>query len=215
MAPGAVGRWRRAAVPLVGLLVVAGIVLRLWSHSPLWLDEVQSVQLAKVPLSDLPAALKTDGAPPLYYVLLHAWISVFGDGVWTVRALSMLASVLALPLTWLVARRLGAGREVAAIAVVLCAVNPWSVRYAGEARMYSLVALEVLLGTLALLRLIAASVTSACSRSPVVPPPCCTRTTGHSSCWPRSAWGCCWWRGGERASDVSWATPWPVWCSAV
>ncbi|HZE67674.1 MAG TPA: glycosyltransferase family 39 protein [Sporichthyaceae bacterium] len=153
MAPGALGRWPRAGVPLVGLLVVAGIVLRLWSHSPLWLDEVQTVQLAKVPLSDLPAALKTDGAPPLYYVLLHGWISAFGDGVWTVRAPAMLASVLSLPLAWLVARRLGASREVAATALVLFAVNPWSVRYAGEARMYSLVALEVLLGTLALLRL--------------------------------------------------------------
>jgi hypothetical protein len=62
----------------------------------------------------------------------------------------MLASVLALPPAWLLARRLGARPE---IALVLFAVNPWSVRYAGEARMYSLVALEVMLGALALLRL--------------------------------------------------------------
>jgi hypothetical protein len=151
--PDAVGERRGALVLLVAVLVSAGVVLRAWSHSPLWLDEVQTVQFAKLPLSDLHAALRTDGAPPLYYVLLHGWISAFGDGAWTVRVPSMLASVATLPVAWLVARRLGATREVAAIALVLFAVNPWSVRYAGEARMYSLVALEVLLGTLALLRL--------------------------------------------------------------
>jgi hypothetical protein len=152
-APDAVGGRRGPTVLLVAAIVGVGVVLRGWSHSPLWLDEVQTVQFAKLPLSDLPATLKTDGAPPLYYVLLHGWISAFGDGVWTVRALSVLASVLALPAAWLVARRLGATREGAAIALVLFAVNPWSVRYAGETRMYSLVALEVLLGALALLRL--------------------------------------------------------------
>jgi hypothetical protein len=150
--PDAVGA-RQPVILLVAVVVSAGVVLRAWSHSPLWLDEVQTVQFAKLPLSDLHAALRTDGAPPLYYVLLHGWISLFGAGDWTVRALSMLASVLALPLVWCLARRLGASREVAGIALVLSAVNPWSVRYAGEARMYSLVALEVLLGALALLRL--------------------------------------------------------------
>lgn len=134
------------------LAVLAGIALRLWAHSAFWLDEAQTVAFAKQPISHLHGLLRTDGAPPLYYVLLHGWIKAFGDGVWAVRSLSMLASVLALPAAWLVARRLGGDREFAWITVVLFAVNPWLIRYAGEARMYSLVVLEVLLGMLALLR---------------------------------------------------------------
>lgn len=144
--------WWRFAPAAAALAILAGVALRLWAHSALWLDEAQTVAFAKQPMSHLPALLRTDGAPPLYYVVLHGWIKAFGDGIWAVRSLSMLASVLALPAAWLVARRLGADREVAWITVVLFAVNPWSIRYAGEARMYSLVALEVLLGMLALSR---------------------------------------------------------------
>jgi len=141
--------------PALALAVVVGlgIGLRLWSFSPMWLDEAQTVAIAKVPLSDLHATLRTDGAPPLYYLLLHGWMNLFGDGVWAARSLSMLCSILCLPALWFVARRLGGSRELAAIAVALFASNPWAVRYAGEARMYSLVALEVLLGMLAMERL--------------------------------------------------------------
>ena len=31
-------------------------------------------------LTDIPSVLRLDGSPPLYYMLLHVWISVFGNG---------------------------------------------------------------------------------------------------------------------------------------
>jgi hypothetical protein len=140
-------------VSFVVLAVAVGVGLRLCSFSPFWLDEAQTVQFARVPLHDLHAALRTDGAPPLYYALLHFWIKMFGTGVWAVRSMSMLASLVCLPVIWRVARRLGGSRELAAVVLVLLATSPWAIRYAGEARMYSLVVLEVLLGILALERL--------------------------------------------------------------
>lgn len=146
--------WRERLAPLVVPAIVAvvavGIALRVWSHSALWLDEAQSVAFAQLPLGDLHGALKTDGAPPLYYVLLHFWLDVFGDSVWAARSMSMLASVAALPLAYLVGRRLGGTRLHGQLALVVFAANPWMIRYAGEARMYSLVALLVLVGMLAL-----------------------------------------------------------------
>jgi mannosyltransferase len=149
------GRLEPLAVPVLAVVVALGVALRLWSPSPLWLDEAQSVAFAHLPLSDLHGALKTDGAPPLYYVLLHGWLSLFdlfgaGDNVWAARSLSMLASLAALPLAYLVGRRLGGTGRHGQIALVLFAANPWSVRYAGEARMYSLVVLLVLVGILAM-----------------------------------------------------------------
>ncbi|MGQ0464304.1 MAG: glycosyltransferase family 39 protein [Sporichthyaceae bacterium] len=134
-------------------MVAIGVGLRLWSFSPYWLDEAQSVHFARTSLSGLPDALRIDGAPPLYYALLHVWLQIFGDGIWTARALSMAFSIAALPLMWLLVRRLRGDVVTAAIAVSLLAVNPWAIRYAGEARMYSLVVFEVLLASLALLRL--------------------------------------------------------------
>lgn len=158
--PGLVLPRRIRLGAVLAVVVVFGVVLRCWSTSPLWLDEAQSVSFARQPLSDLPDALRIDGAPPLYYALLHVWLNVFGDGVWAARSMSMVASVAALPLLWLLVRRLRGDTTTAAVAVMLLAANPWAVHYAGEARMYSLVVLEVLVLLLALLRL---------RRSPDVP----------------------------------------------
>ena len=151
--PAAGDPGRAPALLVVGaaLLVTAGLVLRVLTASDLWLDEALSVNLARLPLADIPGALERDGAPPLYYVLLHVWMAVFGDGDLAVRSLSGLASALTIPAVWFAARRLGGTRAAWGAAVVL-AVNPFAIRYGTEARMYALVALEAALGLLAALR---------------------------------------------------------------
>src|SRR2546421_7313660 len=63
-----------------GGLLTAALVLRFWARSPLWLDEAQSVGIAGKPLTGIPGAFRQDGAPPLYYFLLHIWMAVFGHG---------------------------------------------------------------------------------------------------------------------------------------
>ncbi|MBW3536581.1 MAG: glycosyltransferase family 39 protein [Actinobacteria bacterium] len=124
----------------IALVIIGGIVLRFVASSPLWLDEALSVNIAKVPLGDLAEALRHDGAPPLYYVLLKGWMQMFGSSDIAVRALSGVVSLLALPLVWLAGRRL-AGRETGWTALVLVASSPFAIRYATEARMYALVIL--------------------------------------------------------------------------
>ena len=140
--------------PLIGAAiagaVLAGVALRFWTTSDLWLDEALTVNIARLPLGDIPGALRHDGSPPLYYFLLHGWIRLFGDGDVAVRALSGVLGVAALPLVWVAGRRL-AGRTVAWTAVVLLATSPFGIRFGTEARMYSLVTLLTLLGCVALL----------------------------------------------------------------
>jgi hypothetical protein len=138
----------------LGLTLVLGVVVRFATLSALWLDEAQTVAIAKLPLSKLPEGLRHDGAPPLFYVLLHGWMRVFGDGNLSVRFLPGLFAAAALPLAWLAGRRLG-GRQVAWAAVVLLASSPFAARYATETRMYSLVVLLVLVGYLAVAELLA------------------------------------------------------------
>jgi mannosyltransferase len=128
--------------------VLADVVLRFLAPSALWLDEAQSVAIAQQDLPGLLAALRQDGAPPLYYLLLHGWTLLFGTGTSAVRALSGLFSVLSLPVAWLLGRRLG-GERVAVALTLLLASSPFAVRYASETRMYSLVLLLVLLGAAA------------------------------------------------------------------
>jgi hypothetical protein len=131
--------------------VAAGAVLAFWTRSDLWLDEALSVNIARLGLGDLEPALRRDGAPPLYYALLHGWTALFGTGDGAVRALSGVAALGTFAATWFAARQ-WFDRTVAAIAVLLVAANPFVARYATEARMYMLVVLLVTLGLIAVPR---------------------------------------------------------------
>ena len=134
---------------VVVVVLVVSLVLRFWTRSDLWLDEALTVNIAKQPLGQIPSFLHRDGAPPLFYFLLHFWMGWFGTSDLAVRSLPGVFGVITLPLTWLAGRRLG-GRTVAWAALLLVATSPFAVRYDTETRMYSLIALLTVLAFLAL-----------------------------------------------------------------
>jgi len=136
-----------ASYLLIAAAVVAGVALRAYASSELWRDEALSVNIARLPISDLVDALRRDGHPPAYYVLLHGWIDWFGDSNAAVRSLSTVCSVAALPLAWFAGRRLG-GVRCGVAALVLLATSPFAIRYGSEGRMYALVVLLVFAGWL-------------------------------------------------------------------
>ena len=148
---------RSAARPFRGLRLLAAAALlaavlsRLHTGSALWLDEALSVHIARLPLDQLHAALRQDGAPPVYYLLLHGWMRVFGQSPSATRALSSVLSLAALPAAWALGRR-WRDAPTAWTTVLLLASSPFAVRYATETRMYALVVLEVTVGGLLLLR---------------------------------------------------------------
>jgi mannosyltransferase len=143
-APNEVTTPRPVIVLAVGA-IVAGLVLRFVTRSPLWLDEALSVNIAKLPVSQIPAALRHDGHPPLYYLLLHGWMSLFGTGDVAVRALSGVVAVATLPLAWVIGRRRG-GPTLGWLFTAVMAMSPFALRYATETRMYSL----LMVGTMVL-----------------------------------------------------------------
>jgi mannosyltransferase len=143
---------RRVTVAIgvaVALVLAFSLVLRFWTTSDLWLDEALTVNIAKLPIHDLPTYLKRDGAPPLFYLLLHFWMGIFGTSDLAVRSLSGVIGVITVPLAWLAGRRLG-GRVIGFSTMLLVATSPFAVRYDTETRMYALVALLTVLGYLAL-----------------------------------------------------------------
>lgn len=145
------------ALALIGLALVAAIALRFASRSDLWLDEALTVNLARLPLRDLPDALRHDGAPPMYYALLHVWMLLFGEGDIAVRALPGVIGIATLPAAYFTGVRLGGGdpargRWVGWSLVLLVASSPFAIHYSAETRMYSLAILLVFLGYLAVMR---------------------------------------------------------------
>ncbi|MCC6626026.1 MAG: glycosyltransferase family 39 protein [Chloroflexi bacterium] len=144
-----------AGVALVTVLLL-GLGLRfLWLDAKsLWYDEAASLYFASPPLPELiRLTIMRDTPPPLYYLALHGWMSLFGDGVFAVRALSALASALCLPLLYALGRAL-TDRATALLATGLLALSPFHIWYAQETRMYALLALTGLASTLALVRLL-------------------------------------------------------------
>ena len=137
---------------VAGAVTVAfGIGLFFYSRSDLWLDEALTVNIARLPLGDLRGALEHDGAPPLYYVLLHVWTGVFGDSDVAARSLSGVFALGAVVTCWFAARR-WFDERTAWLTVIVLATNPFLIRYATEARMYTLEILLVACGIIAVPR---------------------------------------------------------------
>jgi mannosyltransferase len=135
----------RLAVPVgLGALMLVSLALRTTELGiGFWIDEGLSVGISDRPLGDIPHALRLDGSPPLYYLLLHVWMAFAGTSEEGVRALSLVCALLAIPVAFWGAGMLF-GVRAAWMAAVLTATNPFLTRFAQEGRMYALVALLAL-----------------------------------------------------------------------
>ncbi len=134
--------------------LAAGLLLRvlLIGSKSIWLDEAMSLYVTQ----SGPAAWLSGAAegyhPPLYYAFLSLWIRL-GQSEGILRLSSALFGVLAIPLTYLLARSL-ASKGVALAAAWLVALSPLLVWYSQEFRSYSLLVFLVLLAALAFVRLL-------------------------------------------------------------
>ena len=126
---------------VLAFLVGLSLALRTQGiHARFWIDEGLSVGISSHPLGDIPAVLRKDGSPPLYYLILKLWMSVFGSGEADTHALSVAFAIFTVPAAWLGGRALF-GDRAAWIAALLAAINPFLTYYSQETRMYALVAL--------------------------------------------------------------------------
>ncbi|MBC7223343.1 MAG: glycosyltransferase family 39 protein [Anaerolineae bacterium] len=124
---------------LLTLLALALRLLRLTEHS-LWFDEAMSVHWARQGVArilQVGLSLVEDKHPPGYYLLLHGWMRVFGDGEVALRSLGALVGALAVPPVVALGRALWDRRTglLAGLFVACCPVLIW---YSQEVRMFGL-----------------------------------------------------------------------------
>jgi mannosyltransferase len=136
--------WREFAP--VALILALSLVLRLYqiSRQGLWIDEGYSVYLARLSLPEIVAGTAADQHPPLYYMLLHAWMQVAGSSEFAVRFLSVGIGVTTVGVLYLAGRRIFSP-AVGLWAAFLLAVSPMHIRYSQVTRMYVLLVLFGLL----------------------------------------------------------------------
>jgi len=123
----------------LALLIMAGIAVRLvcLASKPFWFDESFSVEVARIDWRNFLHLLWwREANMSLYYFLLRIWLH-FGQSTFFVRSLAALIAAITLPAVHWLARLLY-DRRVALIASALFAFNAYDVRYAQEARSYSL-----------------------------------------------------------------------------
>ena len=141
----AVGRSATTVALVIGILLAAA-ALRIYdvSTKDLWIDEANGVLMAQQSLPELFTRLKLDSSPPLYYIILHGWMKVFGDSEAALRAVSILGGIAMVACVFVVGRRLFS-LETGMIAAILVATSPIQIFYSQQARMYSLLPVLALL----------------------------------------------------------------------
>jgi len=131
---------------IVAALVILALVLRVPTLGrAYWIDEGITVGIASHPLAQLPSLLHLDGSPPLFYVLLHFWIRVFGTSPVATHLFALLISLVAIPLAFWAGRDLF-DRRAGLAAAALMATNPFLGWYSTETRMYTLVVVLGIVG---------------------------------------------------------------------
>ena len=149
-------RWLRrlprsvtAGAVLLVLMAVSAFIRTRTLSGELWFDEAGAVGLASQPFGSLLGAVHRAGAAPLYYVLLHIWISLLGNSETVTHTLSLVIGLVSIPAAMWAGWSLG-GERAGIFAAVLFAFSSFLSRYAEETQPYELMVLLGLLATVGL-----------------------------------------------------------------
>ncbi len=138
--------WLRRDRVTVAALVILAFALRVPNLGrAYWVDEGITIGISSHPVSQIPGLLRHDGSPPLFYVILHFWMRLFGTSEPATHMLPLLVSLIAIPVAYWAGRQLF-HRQAGVAAAALVATNPFLNWYSTESRMYTLVVLLALVG---------------------------------------------------------------------
>lgn len=142
-------RASRDTVRWIVLLTFAGAVLRLLhlGAKSLWYDEPLTVAIARLSWPSFTHLWRYGEAAyqGAYFLLMRGWLHLGESEAW-IRLPSAIFAIAAIPLIYVVARRLIGGKAALAATAIL-AFSPTDVYYSQEARGYTLGILLVLLST--------------------------------------------------------------------
>ncbi|NQU95860.1 MAG: glycosyltransferase family 39 protein [Candidatus Omnitrophica bacterium] len=129
---------KKTILVLIAILLL-GLLLRIHdlTTESLWLDEGQSIKMASLEPFHIIKQCTKDNHPPLYYIILHYWIKIFGDSEFSVRFLSVLFGFIAL----IVVYKLGSllfNRRAGLLSALLMSTSVFYIANSQDAKMYCL-----------------------------------------------------------------------------
>lgn len=135
----------RAELTIIFILFL-GILLRIHdlSGESIWLDEGFSIRWANLNLVQIIEETSKDVHPPLYYIILHYWIILFGNSEFSTRFLSVVFGFFSIFVIYKVGSLIF-NKEVGILGSLILGLSLFHIQYSQEVRAYSLMALLSLL----------------------------------------------------------------------
>jgi len=124
-----------------------GVICRLIAlgKEGLWLDELTSLEIARLSISDIVKGVGFDRhTPPAYYLALHLWFKLLPSSEIGLRLFSAFFDILNVALLFFLVR-IRFSLVVAKYVTALYALSSFAIYYAQEGRMYSMLVCLVLL----------------------------------------------------------------------
>ena len=128
-------------------ILFLGLFLRIYDlgTESIWLDEGISIRLANLNLFQIVEERAQSGVhPPLYFIILHYWVNLFGDTVFSTRFLSVIFGFFSIFMIYKVGTLIF-NKNIGMLSSLLLALSVFHINYSQEVRMYSLMTLLTLL----------------------------------------------------------------------
>ena len=145
--------WRMIAFGVVSFAVLCGVFFR-WYHlasQSIWFDEGFTAFAASLSPRNVVRYAQSTDAPPLYFLLEHYWVAIFGNSEAGLRSSSALVGTLSIPVFYGLARKVLKDGMAVALAMWLFAFSIMQVWFSREARTYELASFVALVGLYALI----------------------------------------------------------------
>ena len=121
---------------LIAILLI-GLFLRVYdlANESMWGDEAFSIYIANLNLSQI--FFYPENNPPLYFMILHWWINLFGDSEISIRFPSVIFGFLSIFMIYKVGNQIY-DKDVGILSSLLLGLSVFHIHYSQEARTYSL-----------------------------------------------------------------------------
>ncbi|MDD3013266.1 MAG: glycosyltransferase family 39 protein [Candidatus Gastranaerophilales bacterium] len=149
--------WFKSII-IISIIILLGLFLRLIGiNKPygLWHDEmvIYTQSIKSFPLGIIDWTLLRDTHFPLFQLLLHLWINLFGNNDITLRLFSVLMGVANIFVIYLAGKEIDS-KKTGIIAALALSINSLSIYYSQEVKFYSFLPLFATISALFLIKII-------------------------------------------------------------
>lgn len=130
---------------VINTLVLQSQSIRLDESQSLWISTKSTFAVLKFTAEDVHV--------PLYNLLLHFWIQIFGNNIYVARSLSLLFFLINIPILYKFSKNYF-NNKVALLTVSLFILSPFIIWFTSETRMYTLFTLVATINNLFFLNLV-------------------------------------------------------------